>query len=48
MTLEFEKLTADLEKMAQTTARRLSQRRERVAEALDTLHTYRTNWTAVS
>ncbi len=48
MTLEFEKLTADLEKMAQTTARRLSQRRERVAEALDTLHTYRTNWTAVA
>ena len=48
MTLEFEKLTADLEKMAQTTARRLSQRRERVAEALDTLHTFRTNWTAVS
>ncbi|MCB8976969.1 MAG: DNA double-strand break repair nuclease NurA [Ardenticatenaceae bacterium] len=48
MTLEFEKLTADLEKMAQTTARRLSQRSERVAEALDTLHTYRTNWTAVS
>jgi hypothetical protein len=48
MTLEFEKLTADLETMAQTTARRLSQRRERVAEALDTLRTYRTNWTAVS
>ncbi|MEZ4591629.1 MAG: DNA double-strand break repair nuclease NurA [Chloroflexota bacterium] len=48
MTLEFEKLTADLEKMAQTTARRLSQRRERVDEALKTLHTYRTNWTAVS
>ena len=48
MTLEFEKLTADLEKMAQTTAHRLSQRRERVAEALDTLHTYRTNWTAVA
>ena len=35
MTLEFEKLTADLEKMAQTTAHRLSQRRERVAEALE-------------
>ncbi|MAU01783.1 MAG: hypothetical protein CL608_32000 [Anaerolineaceae bacterium] len=48
MTLEFEKLTADLEKMAQTTARRLSQRRERVAEAMETLHTYRTNWTAVA
>ena len=45
MTLEFEKLTADLEKMAQTTARRLTQRRERVAEALHTLQTYRTNWT---
>ncbi|WP_420641081.1 DNA double-strand break repair nuclease NurA [Candidatus Leptofilum sp.] len=48
MTLEFEKLTADLEKMAQTTARRLNQRRERVAEGLDTLKTYRTNWTAVA
>ena len=48
MTLEFEKLTADLEKMAQTTARLLSQRRERVAEAMETLQTYRTNWTAVS
>ncbi len=48
MTLEFEKLTADLEKMAQTTARRLMQRRERVAEALNTLQTYRTNWTAVA
>jgi hypothetical protein len=48
MTLEFEKLTADLEKMAQTTAKRLSQRRERVAEALSTLQMYRTNWTAVS
>ena len=48
MTLEFEKLTADLEKMAQTTARRLTQRRERVAEALHTLQAYRTNWTAVA
>lgn len=48
MTLEFEKLTTDLEKMAQTTARRLTQRRERVAEARQTLHTYRTNWTAVA
>ena len=48
MTLEFEKLTADLEQMAQTTARRLAQRRERVAEAWQTLQTYRTNWTAVA
>ncbi|MCP4420596.1 MAG: hypothetical protein GY805_28655, partial [Chloroflexi bacterium] len=48
MTLEFEKLTADLEKMAQTTAKRLSQLRERVADTLQTLQTYRTNWTAVS
>ncbi|MCP4416118.1 MAG: DNA double-strand break repair nuclease NurA [Chloroflexi bacterium] len=48
MTLEFEKLTADLEKMANTTAKRLSQRRERVADAINRLQTYRTNWTAVS
>ncbi|MCA9996081.1 MAG: DNA double-strand break repair nuclease NurA [Anaerolineales bacterium] len=48
MTLEFEKLTADLEIMAQTTGRRLAQRQERVAEVLDALTCYRTNWTAVS
>ncbi|MCB9430915.1 MAG: DNA double-strand break repair nuclease NurA [Ardenticatenaceae bacterium] len=48
MTLEFEKLTADLEKMAQTTGKRLAQRQERVAEVLDALTRYRTNWTAVS
>lgn len=48
MTLEFEKLTADLEQMAQTTARRSTLRRERVAEALHTLHTVGSNWTAVN
>lgn len=48
MALEFEKLTQDLEKMAQTTARRLALRRERVAATLETLQQHRTNWTAVS
>lgn len=48
MTLEFEKLTRDLEVMAQTTARRRQFQQERVADALQTLHTFRTNWTAVS
>jgi hypothetical protein len=48
MTLEFEKLTGDLEKMALTTGRRLELRRERLDIALETLKTNRTNWTAVS
>jgi len=48
MTLEFEKLTPDLEKMALTTGRRLELRRERLDEVLDTLEKNRTNWTAVS
>ncbi|MBP6472294.1 MAG: DNA double-strand break repair nuclease NurA [Chloroflexi bacterium] len=48
MTLEFERLTADLEQMALTTARRYELRQERLAEALAALETYRTNWTAVS
>lgn len=48
MTLEFEKLTADLEIMALTTGRRLELRRERLDTALETLTTNRTNWTAVS
>lgn len=48
MTLEFEKLTADLEIMALTTGRRLELRRERLDEALKTLAQNRTNWTAVS
>ena len=48
MTLEFEKLTRDLEIMAQTTARRTALQKERVADALQTLGTFRNNWTAVS
>ncbi|MGB5060253.1 MAG: DNA double-strand break repair nuclease NurA [Candidatus Promineifilaceae bacterium] len=48
MTLEFERLTADLEQMALTTARRYELRRERLDEALAALETYRTNWTAVA
>ena len=48
MTLEFEKLTRDLEIMAQTTARRTALQQERVADALQTLHTFANNWTAVS
>ncbi len=48
MTLEFEKLTRDLEKMAQTTAQRTVLLQERVAEALKALHTFGNNWTAVS
>ena len=48
MTLEFEKLTRDLEIMAQTTARRTALQKERVAESLQTLQTFRSNWTAVS
>lgn len=47
MTLEFEKLTADLEQMAQTTARRTELRQKLAADALATLQTYRTNWAAV-
>ncbi len=48
MTLEFEKLTGDLENMAQTTARRHELRRQRLDMVLDTLAKNRTNWTAVS
>ena len=48
MTLEFERLTADLEQMALTTARRYELRRERLDEMLSALATYRTNWTAVT
>lgn len=48
MTLEFEKLTGDLEQMAQTTARRYELRRERLDEARNVLTKNRTNWTAVS
>lgn len=48
MTLEFEKLTPELENMAKSTVNRFKLRRERLDEALDTLTTYRTNWTAVS
>lgn len=48
MTLEFEKLTPDLEQMALTTGRRLELQRERLEVALETLKTNRTNWTAVS
>jgi hypothetical protein len=48
MTLEFEKLTGDLEEMAKTTGRRLELRRERLDMVLETLKANRTNWTAVS
>jgi hypothetical protein len=48
MTLEFEKLTPELENMAKSTVNRFKMRRERLDEALKTLTTYRTNWTAVS
>jgi hypothetical protein len=48
MTLEFEKLTGDLETMARTTARRYELRQARLAEAQQTLAEYRTNWTAVT
>ena len=48
MTLEFERLTADLEKMALTTARRYELRRERLDEMRATLQNHRTNWTAVT
>lgn len=48
MTLEFEKLTGELEQMALTTTRRYALRRERLDEALTTLTTHRTNWTAVA
>ncbi|MCB8983788.1 MAG: DNA double-strand break repair nuclease NurA [Ardenticatenaceae bacterium] len=47
MTLEFERLTADLEQMALTTARRYELRRGRLEEAQAALKEYRTNWTAV-
>ena len=47
MTLEFEKLTADLEQMAQTTARRAQLRQERLREARQALEQYRTNWAAM-
>lgn len=48
MTLEFERLTADLEQMALTTARRYELRRGRLDEARAALTEYRTNWTAVA
>lgn len=48
MTLEFEKLTGDIEQMALTTARRYELRRERLDEALNLLAKNRVNWTAVS
>jgi hypothetical protein len=48
MTLEFEKLTGELEQMALTTARRYELRRQRLDEALNVLAQNRVNWTAVS
>lgn len=48
MTLEFEKLTAELKKMAQSTSNRYELRRERLEEAQAALTAYRTNWTAVA
>lgn len=48
MTLEFEKLTTELQQMAQLAARRYQFHQERLDEALATLLAYRENWTAVT
>lgn len=47
MTLEFEKLTAELEKMAQTAVRRQQRRDELVAEFRRTLREHNSNWAAI-
>ncbi|MDX1615132.1 MAG: DNA double-strand break repair nuclease NurA [Candidatus Promineifilaceae bacterium] len=47
MTLEIEKLTADIEQMAQGTRDRQQERRDLVQEALARLRSHGTDWTAV-
>lgn len=48
MTLEFEKLTAELEKMAQTAVRRQQRRDELVAEFQRTLRAYSSDWETIT
>lgn len=47
MTLEFEKLTPELDKMAQVAASRQKDRRLFVDELLDVLHKYAADWRAI-
>ncbi len=47
MTLEFEKLTHDLDRMAQIAAQRHEQRRSRSSSALEAIHNLRDRWDVV-
>jgi len=47
MTLEYEKIQSDLERMARITAARRGEQAEHITAAAATLRRYRTNWSAV-